>query len=807
MRAFLRILLLPLLILSSMTASSQAIRGEVKDEAGKPFPMANVLLLKAEDSTLVKGMVANDAGLYSMDKVPSGKYLLAATVVGYRKAYSAPFTISSTTAGHQLSPLTVLPDARQLHEVTVTAQKPLFEQQIDRMVINVQSSITAAGSTALDVLERSPGIMVDRQNNALLMNGKQGVMVMLNGKLSRLPMEAVMQMLGGMNAGNIEKIEIITTPPSGYDAEGNAGLINIVFKKNTNYGSNGTYTINIGYGRFERVGGSMNVNHRSEKINLFADYSGQMDHFLMFMNTDRSIREPVPIVTTLSGKRDFRNWMHNGRAGFDYTVGLKTTLSALATAFSFRQDQLAFNHSQITRNARPDTRMAIRDRELNHSWNYTGNLNIRHKLSSRQELNADLDYIYFFNNNPHSYQFSYDYIQENRQEVELLNNTKRTPGRLWVAKADYSLEASRKLKLESGVKSTFSRFENDIDAQRQTNEVWAEDPSLTMHVLMDETIHAAYANVSQQLTAKSKLQAGVRYEHTVTDLRTFSQQPLVYRNYGNWFPTLFFSQDLSKKSSLQFAFSRRITRPTFRDLAPFFTIFDPTSTIGGNDRLLPALSSNLQTTYRFRSNYLLTFEYTNTRNAIFWNIKILPEENRQITQRDNIARVHNYSVSLGFPLQIATWWQMQLNLQAVRQQGRTKLAEEDINRSIQYGRINLTQTFRLPQYFTVEVNGFYQSRSLNGILVRRPFGSLNIGVQKKLKEQAGTLRLSAEDVLWTQRMEFFSQDTSQGYSTNFNFMMTSRVVRLTYSRNFGNQNVKVNSKRSTGAEEERQRVN
>ena len=232
--------LLTLLLTGAVVQAQTRLTGQVGDEQGKPLAFVNVLLLNARDSSLVKGAVATDAGLFLLEGLPSGRYVVATSAVGYPKIYSPAFALTPAEGTHQLAPLVAVADAKQLNEVQVVAQKPLFEQQIDRMVINVQNSITSAGSTVLEILERSPGVTVDRQNSTVAMNGKQGVMVMLNGKLSRLPMASVMQLLGGMNAGNIEKIELITTPPAQYDAEGNAGLINIVTKRNPNLGTNGS---------------------------------------------------------------------------------------------------------------------------------------------------------------------------------------------------------------------------------------------------------------------------------------------------------------------------------------------------------------------------------------------------------------------------------------------------------------------------------------------------------------------------------------------------------------------------------------
>jgi hypothetical protein len=714
--------------LATSAMAQTTLTGSIHDETGKPLPFATIALLSVRDSSLVKGTISQETGVYAFDNVQPGQYRLAASAVGYASVRSQTVTIGAT--GAKLPILTLNPATITLGEVTVAAQKPLFEQQIDRMVINVQSSITSAGSTALDVLERSPGVVVDRQNNTLSMNGKQGVMVMLNGRLNRLPLDAVMQMLSGMQAGNIEKIELITSPPAKYDAEGNAGLINIVTKRNTNLGTNGSYSANFGYGRYERTGVSANLNHKTEKLSLYADYSATRNHYLLLASSERLINLASPLRTVVSIEREYHDWNHNGRIGLDYQLSPKTTLSALATAFSNRQNQLVNSTSYATQAGQAVTNILIDDKELNHWWIYTGTVSARHKFSPGQELSADVDYVYYVNNNPHQYQFHYDYPQQARQETQLLHNSKYTPIQLWVAKADYTRTIGPKTNLELGMKGAFSHFDNEISAERLVGNEWNVDPSISQHVLMDETIQAGYLNLTQQFSPKSKLQAGLRYEHTVTDLRTIDNQQLVYRKYGNWFPSVFFSQDFTPKNGIQLSYSRRISRPAFTSLAPTFTFLDPNWYTAGNERLQPALSDNFQTTYRFKKIVLLTLNYTQVKNAILYTTLVFPNENRQVTRPENLDHLSISSISLTFPVQFTSWWQEQTNIQAISQQSRLIQEGVLIDRSQAFIRLNTTHTFKLPKGFTLEAAMLYQSRALVGIMVRKPFGFLNIGLQK-----------------------------------------------------------------------------
>ncbi|MDQ3845405.1 MAG: TonB-dependent receptor, partial [Bacteroidota bacterium] len=213
------------LLITQQGYTQSKVRGLVVDINGQPLMNANVLLLRSKDSSLVKGSITAKGGNYSFESIKPGNYLIASTFVGLRQVYTPAFQIGANE-NLGMADIQLAEKETQLTGVTVSAIKPLFEQKIDRMIINVASSITNIGSTALDVLMRSPGIIVDQQNNTLSMNGKDGVVVMLNGKISRMPITSVVQMLAGMSASNIERIELITTPPANFDAEGNAGFIN-----------------------------------------------------------------------------------------------------------------------------------------------------------------------------------------------------------------------------------------------------------------------------------------------------------------------------------------------------------------------------------------------------------------------------------------------------------------------------------------------------------------------------------------------------------------------------------------------------
>jgi hypothetical protein len=313
---------------STPALAQTSLTGSIWDRSGKPLPFASITLLRSPDSSLVKGTISHESGSYFLDNIRPGQYRLVASAVGYTSGRSELVLVGTTPV--QLPALTLQEATKSLREVTVVTQKPLFEQQIDRLVVNVQNSITAAGGSALDILERSPGITVNRQNNSLTMSGKGGVMVMVNGKLTRLPVATVMEILAGMAASDIEKIELITTPPARYDAEGDAGLINIVTKKNSAFGTIGNLSATFGYGWYERPSATLNLNHRQQKLNLYGSYSFVRNRSWEEYALNRVVSQTDgPLMTDIVSNRYTLRTIHTARIGFDYTLNPRTILSGL----------------------------------------------------------------------------------------------------------------------------------------------------------------------------------------------------------------------------------------------------------------------------------------------------------------------------------------------------------------------------------------------------------------------------------------------------------------------------------------------
>ena len=800
-----RYLILLIAFLVPVTGYSQ-IQGSIRDENNQPVPFANILLLKQADSTLVTGVMATEEGTYNITSFDAGTFIIGVRMMGYKPAFSEPFEITDPKEHVHHEPMFVERESVQLEDVNVVAKKPLYEMKIDRMVVNVENSITSSGSTALEVLEKSPGINVDRQNNAISMSGKAGVQVMINGKQNRMPMEAAVEMLKSMSADNIKRIELITTPPSKYDADGDAGIINIVMKKNDDFGTNGSFTLGAGMASREKLEASLNLNHHVEKVNYFGTYSVTYNNTRQNIDSYRkTIQDELILETGSESDRAALVTFQNFRVGLDYSVSSKTVLSVLGSGYLRDWDADAINDIYYKTDGVTTGQSNLEMTELNKWMHGMVNLNLQHHFKEEELLDFNFDYLNYHNDNP-----SYYTIEDldNAGQVESAENidvTKITPINIAVGMLDYTNQFNSKLKLEAGVKGTFTFFKNDIEVSYMDSGIWAADPELTNKYSMDENILALYSTVSYSLSDKTSIVAGLRYEYMNTVLDSETEKGIIDLHYGELFPTVYLSQKLNKNNTLQLSYSRRIDRPTFNELAPFVVFMTPELFISGNVNLLPAFSSILKTDYQYKS-VILSVSYTDTKNAIARFQPVYNEEtDRTYFVSQNFDSQKITSAVLTFPIKVTKWWKMQNNFTFINHKIKTDYEGENLDYGTNNFRVNSIQSLTITKKISAELGGYYQSKTFSGIYVWEPMGRLDIGVQCKLKNENSRFNLNISDVFKTNIIRSSANVPELNIYNSWKLDFEPRVLRLTFTHNFGNTAVK-SRKRTTASDEEQKRI-
>lgn len=781
------------------------IQGSVKDEINEPISFATVILLNQSDSAQVTGVMATENGTFNITNFQPGNYIIAISMIGYEMAYSTPFEITSSNEHIHIDPIIVKQISQQLGDVNVVAEKPVYQMQSDRLVVNVENSETTTGTTALEVLERSPGVIVDRQNNTLSMNGKSGVSIIFNGKRTTVPLDVALETLKSMSSDNLSKIELITTPPARYDAEGDAGIINIVLKENDDFGTNGSFLLGAGIGRREKFNGGLNLNHHVGKVNIYGNYNALWDVSKHIAELSRTVNQSGSLLeTNAHADRPAQTLTQNLRFGVDYTISSKTVLGFLGTGYVREWDMDAVNELTYIRDHMLIEKSTLETTELNKWISGTGNINMRHNFKEEEILDINLDYLNYYNDNPSQYKNNRDIIGSD-PVVEQIDVTKETPINIYVATVDYSNQFNDDIKMETGLKFSLSKFKNDVGVSylRQAN--WEEDPDLTNEYNLDEKINAAYVSFNFMVSEKININSGLRYEHLNTELNSETEKGILNLNYGKLFPTLYFSWSLNDDNSININYSKRITRPAFTDLAPFVLFFSPETFSSGNENLKPAISNILEFTYQYKRIILRT-SYTHTKDDIATDQpKVDAEANKTIFQPRNIDKSQYGNVVLAFPVNLAQWWKMQYNIQG--NYTKQVFGYDDQNLDIEQYRyaINMVQNFTISKSFSFETTGDYLSKISFGVNKLKARWRINLGGKYSFTENS-QLTLNVSDAFHTWVPKWYSDVPELNIKSYNSYDFETRIVSLTFTQNFGNTKIKAARSRTTGSEEERSRI-
>ena len=793
-----------ILCISMHTLSAQVkVSGNVIENADKPFSGVNILLLKCADSSLVKGTVTNALGNFIFENVGVGRYLLSISYSGFKTGYTK--IIDASNGDVHIADVKILKAEKDLQNIIVEARKPMFEQKIDRMVINVKNSITSAGGTALEVLEKSPGVTVNHQSNAISMSGKEGVKIMINGKLSQMPMDAIVQMLGGMNAANIDRIELITTPPANFDAEGNAGFINIILVSNPNKGLNGSYSLTAGYGHGYTPACAVNFNYRNKKINLFGDYSftwnNQTQDWYLW---HRSSLPGLLLENYSVTRRRPEDGQQNVRIGIDIQVSPKTIVGFLIGGYHTKWIMEANNTLSIFKNSIADTGVSIVNHELNEWKHYMGNVNFSHTFKAGEILTADFDYLYYKDNNPNDYKNNYSNGSGTFLGEQLTRSTKNTPLNFIVSKIDYSNKLGKKINVYSGAKLALSKFTNDVAVENQLQNYWTKDPDLTSKFHLKENIAALYSTFDIAASAKTSIKFGLRYEYTTSNLGSELKPNIIDRKYGKFFPSVFVNRKIDENNSFNISYSRRITRPTFKDMAPFVIFIDPYSFFSGNSALQPAFSNIYKVDYLFK-RFSFSVSYTNEDGSIANFQPTNSSNNKEVFSAQNLDNTKTLNLSIGLPITISKWWNMQNNLQGNRQQINAHYSKGPFTIEQKNYSFNSSQNFILPKNYSVELSGFYNSKALFGASVMKSSGMVNFGIQKKFKDNKSKLRIAVENIFNSNAFIVSTDIPAENIYSNGNYRFSYRTFKITFTQNFG-KNIKEKRDRSAASAEEQGRV-
>jgi outer membrane beta-barrel protein/carboxypeptidase family protein len=799
---FIFILLFAVLQLHAQTKHGN-ISGTVKDNANKPVAFANAVLIQSNDSSLVKGSITDENGKFTFEDIAPGSFILMIAQVGYKR-YSEPISYEGNDI--VLPPVMLGDGAINLKETTIESAKPFIEHRVDRTVVNVENSIVNSGSTVLEILKRSPGVSVDNNDNVAL-KGKQGVQIMIDGKLSYLTGSDLTNLLKNMRAEEISKIEIITNPSAKYDAAGNSGIINIKLRKKQNLGFNGSLNSSYGQGVYPDFSTGINLNYRNEKFNAFGSYNYGQQFF--FENNTLIRRFKETDYTALFDQRSYgktESEYHNTKAGVDYFINSKHTVGVLLKGNFNASDDKTTSTTQITNQSVQADSGYTTVNTSNRKWNnYTLNLNYSFTIDTLgKELTMDLDYARYdthSDNNFNTRHFSPDLFYIPYVELERNNQ----PAKITVksAKIDYTQPLQKNMKLEAGIKGSYVTTDNDVKYYSIIDGLDVLDTGKTNHFNYTENINAAYVNWSGEF-GKWGVQAGLRGEQTISKGEQITASQNFKHDYIQLFPSAFLSCKLNKKNQFGLNYSRRIDRPAYQQLNPFRYFLDPNTYEEGNPNLQPQLTNSFELSHTFMDVVTTTINYSHTIDAMTDISKQIDSTRTTFVTTENFESHDNYGLSISIPFEVTKWWLTSNNINVFNNRFTGITSGVNVDKQLTTYMVNTDNSFQLPGEWTFELSAYYNSKMVWATFLIDPQYSFSAGISRKFFDKRLHLKVDINDIFKTEKT---IAKVNYG-SINFDFkqLEDSQFVRFHLTYNFGKRTVEQARRRHTGAEEEQRRV-
>lgn len=790
-------------------AQTGSLIGQLQDPDGAALAYANIALYRTADSSLAKVEASDESGRFTVKGLPFGEYYLVASYVGVGELRRDGLTIQSSDP-LDLGVLAFQSAAIELEGATVTARRTMVEIRPDKTVFNVDGTINSTGDDAMSLMRKAPGVLVDNNDNIIVM-GRSGVQVFVDGKRIPLSGEDLTDYLKNIPSDQIDRIDIITNPGAKYEAEGNAGIIDIRLKKDKNLGANGSVRGTVTQGVLNRRNGGATANYRNKLLNVFANvggYGGRNFNTIRFDN----FQNGLAMTETNRFERDGTNY--NYRTGVDFYLGEKHTLGVLLSGNVNDGINNVDNRIGIATIDGPIDSVLIASGNTDQNRKALQyNLNYRYEDKKKgQSFNLDADYGQF-RNDISRYQPNRYYTPDESTLLTEIINLFYTPSDIdiYTFKADYEQQLRDGGKLSLGTKFSQVVSDNTFLVYDRLNDIDYRNDTLSNRFRYDEAVYAAYVNYVQSLGDKWGLSAGFRAELTDVrgDLQAFLpalQEPPVEQLYMRYFPSVGLTYKASAMHNWAFNYGRRINRPDYNVLNPFNNRLSQISSEQGNPNLSPEIVNNIEVGYTYRYIFNFKLAYSKTLDQI---TRLIAPDDRDPRANyitwENLASQRVISFNASAPVQFTKKWNAYMNFNASHIDNQAEYPDGGVVdvQAFTYN-VYMQHTFTLPHGFKGEVSGYYSGPGVwGGVFLYDANWSLNLGLQRRFLNDQLNVRLTANDLFyqtgWTGRSSF------NGLVATGAGNWDSRYVSLSIGYNFGNQNIKTR-KRTTGLEDEARRI-
>jgi hypothetical protein len=794
-----KIYLLLFLLCFSLGAHSQnSIKGIITDSIHQPVPFCSMVLLKASDSTQVKGNISDSAGTFTFEKIKPGNYFIKFNALGFNPASTATFSVDSLS--QLVLPAQILsPSGVNLKEIAVSVYKPAIEFKKGIVVMNVEDDLLARGNTVLDLLKRLPGVSIDVQNN-ITINGASGARFLIDDRMQQMPTPQVLDMLSGMSAEAVSKIELIKNPPARYDAAGTGGLINIVTKRAKVNGYNGNIGFGVSQGKKLRIGPNGSFNYKSKRFSFFSNFSYGYWDGINEKTLERKVITNGNTETINSyGTNESFQRVFSGSGGVEYDL-TKTTLIGFYVNGNKNDDEYLNNTVTQIGNASffnyDRTDYTVNERYNTGSPNY--NFSVLQKIDSTGgQLRLRLGYNHYFENELKT--ITNRFYDVNDLEVaprSIYESDTRQKFNVYTGKLDLNKTFKNKLSLESGLSAT---IEDDfshakLQFSNQSTGFFVGDTTFYNTYKFNQDLLAAYTTVSRNWD-KFGFSVGLRAEQTDVNMDYLSNNYKYRRSYLSLFPSGSLDFNLNKKNSITAAYSYRIRRPHYVMLNPVRQFNEQLNYNVGNSEIRPQFSHNITLDYNYNQFITVSSGYDETKDFTFW-YSYTPDSSRvKIDTVSNLPRFTNTYLSVSGQKRIK-WYSFQTYMVVTRQTFEGQLIGQDVSSETYQFYFNLNQEFYLPKDFKIQMWLGRGSAIRHGPQVYLPRSAVHISVNKSFLNQKLNVTLGLYDVFYRDYFSYTTTYTDQSFYLKD--IADSRRIRLVVNYRFGKMQIQQRIKTEGG---------
>ena len=767
------------------------ISGKIIDKQTKePVEFATIVLVSIKTNNSITGGVTNQKGYFKINEIPVGLYKVKISFIGYLDFIIDSVRLSRDKPEKYFGTIKLKSNVQSLGEVSIEGEKKIFQNTLDKKIINVDKDITSEGASVSEVLQNVPSVDVDVDGNISL-RGSQNVKVLIDGKPSGILGSDIATVLDQLPASSIETIEIITNPSAKYDPEGMAGIINIKLKKNNLKGTNGSVKLTAGTNN--KYNGSINLNHRNGKFNIFTNYSYRYNErdFTRISNMKYFPSDSVFYIDQhKNGERISQSHMVN--SGFDYYINNKNTITLTGM----------FNQSNRERNSDSwnntfDSERILSNLNKSISTNPTNSIDMDYSLSYKKEFEkpgTELNTVVMFSTDDDNKTATYttqDYnvngvVANNTpdlQNAKTLNNYKNIN-----AKLNYENKLSENGKFEAGYDYRAKIIDNDYTSSDYDYSLlkFIDDTLLKNHFNYTEQIHAAYGIYSNKYK-KISYQGGLRLEQVFREFVLLTNNENYKNSQFNYYPSIHTSYEITKNQSAQISYSRRVNRPSTRELNPFKDYSDPLNVHKGNPELLPEYinSYELGYEYKWKTNSILANVYYKKINNMIRRYKTVDSLGVSTITFQNLESGENSGVELSSVINLYKWQSFNWSFNLFQTKIDATNLESDLNSENFGWSAKAMSNTVLPYKFIIQISFRYHSPILIPQGEIKAMYNTDLAIRKNILKNKGTLSLRVSDIFNTRKFSIYLLDAS--FEQNFTHTFESRVLYLTFNYRFGKQ--------------------